>query len=282
MRLGYNTNGFGHHTLEDALSIIAEIGYECAAVTLTGDWLNPPERDAVPVAIDRLGPLLERHGLTATIETGARHILDPQRKHQPTMISAAVEGRQRRVEFLCAAIEVAAGVGAESVSFWSGAADDDADEETLWSRLTESLKPIIACAGDRGVRLAFEPEPGMLIDTMAQFEKLEQAVGAPHFGLTLDLGHVHCLRDGDPADHIRSWKHKLWNVHIEDMRRDRHEHLLFGEGDMDFPPILAALREISYPGPVHVELSRHGHDAENAARRSHAFLGALLGKGRTM
>jgi len=282
MRLGYNTNGFRQHTFEDALSIIADIGYECVAVTLEDDLLRPPVRAAAPRAIDKLGPLLEKYNLTATIETGARHILDPHRKHQPTLISAAADERQRRVEFQCAAIDVAAGVGAESVSFWSGAADDEADEETLWSRLTESLKPILEGAADKGVRLAFEPEPDMLVDTMARFEKLEQIVNASHFGLTLDVGHVHCLRDGDPADHIRRWRHKLWNVHIEDMRHDRHEHLMFGDGDMDFPPIFTALREIQYPGPVHVELSRHGHDAEHIARLSHAFLCAQLGIGRRL
>jgi sugar phosphate isomerase/epimerase len=41
---------------------------------------------------------------------------------------------------------------------------------------------------------------------------------------------------------------------------------------MDFPPILAALRDAGYAGGVHVELSRHSHDAVEVARRSLAFL----------
>ena len=44
IRLGYNTNGFAHHTLEDAVAILAEIGYESVAVTLERDLLDP--RDA--------------------------------------------------------------------------------------------------------------------------------------------------------------------------------------------------------------------------------------------
>jgi sugar phosphate isomerase/epimerase len=74
------------------------------------------------------------------------------------------------------------------------------------------------------------------------------------------------------AAHIEQWKDHLWNVHIEDMRRGVHEHLMFGDGDMDFAPILQALKAIDYADGVHVELSRHSHDAVNTARRALAFL----------
>ncbi|MHC4390159.1 MAG: sugar phosphate isomerase/epimerase family protein, partial [Planctomycetota bacterium] len=60
----------------------------------------------------------------------------------------------------------------------------------------------------------------------------------------------------------------LKNVHIEDIRGRVHEHLLFGDGDLDIPAALAALREVGYRGLVNVELSRHSHMAVEAARRS--------------
>ena len=64
------------------------------------------------------------------------------------------------------------------------------------------------------------------------------------------------------------------NVQIEDMRRGVHEHLTFGEGEIAFAPVLAALREMDYRGGVHVELSRHSHDAVETARKALAFLTA--------
>ena len=56
------------------------------------------------------------------------------------------------------------------------------------------------------------------------------------------------------------------------MVRGVHEHLMFGEGTIDFPPIIAALREIGYGRGLHVELSRHSHMAVEAVRMAIDFL----------
>ena len=39
--LGYNTNGFAHHRLTDALRLLADIGYQSVAITLDHHALNP-------------------------------------------------------------------------------------------------------------------------------------------------------------------------------------------------------------------------------------------------
>lgn len=275
MCLGYNTNGFAHHRLEDASAILAEIGYESVAVTLETDLLDPPNRRGVACAIERIKPVLDRTGLCVTIETGSRFILDPRRKHQPTLISQSEDDRHTRLDYLQAAVDVAAEVGAESVSLWSGTADDNASEKELSARLSGGLRRLLDYTGEKNVRLSFEPEPGMFIDTMTKFAQLHHEMAHSQFGLTLDVGHIHCLGDGSITEHICQWRDLLWNVHIEDMHRGVHEHLMFGEGEMDFGPIFQALREINYAGPVHVELPRHSHNAVEVARDSFEFLRQL-------
>jgi sugar phosphate isomerase/epimerase len=92
----------------------------------------------------------------------------------------------------------------------------------------------------------------------------------------LDIGHLHCLGETPIADYVRYWNARLVNVHLEDMRSGVHEHLMFGDGEIDFGPVFAAFYDVGYRGGVHVELSRHSHDAPLAARRSMDFLDPLV------
>jgi len=274
MLFGYNTNGFAHHRLEDALTILAELGYQSVAITLDYHALNPYD-DRLAAQLAAVQGLLRAKGLRAVIETGARFLLDPRRKHQPTLLSADEPQRERRLDFLRRAVDIAQALEADAVSFWSGTPADAASPDQHMDRLAEGCRRLCYYAAARKVRLACEPEPGMLIDTMSGFEELMARVAHPSFGLTLDIGHLHCQGEVPIADQLRRWRHLLWNIHIEDMRRGVHEHLMFGEGEIDFGPVLQTLDEIGYPGGLHVELSRQSHDAVNTARKALAFLRAF-------
>src|SRR6516162_8087829 len=124
MRFGYNTNGFAHHRFEDALAILAELGYRSVAITLDHHVLNPFE-PGLPDRIAETRKLLEKLKLRCVIETGARFLLDARRKHQPTLISPRQEERKHRLEFLELAVEIASELNADAFSFWSGTPVDE-------------------------------------------------------------------------------------------------------------------------------------------------------------
>ncbi len=213
----------------------------------------------------------------SVIETGARFLQDPRNKHEPTLMTADAAERSRRVRFLQHAIDIAAELKSDCVSFWSGVLHErELSEEAAFDRLCHGLQQVVQYAERRNVMLGFEPEPGMFIDTMARYGRLLQRIDAPCFQLTLDIGHLHCLGETPLADYVRRWASRLVNIHIEDMQRGIHEHLMFGEGEIDFPPVIQALREANYTGGIHVELSRHSHLAPDAARRAYDFLSPLI------
>src|SRR5262249_4843837 len=154
--------GFAHHRLADALTILAELGYASVAITLDSGMLDPYEAD-LPGRIARVRGWLERLGLRSVIETGARFLLDPRRKHQPTLISPDASQREDRLDFLCSAVDIAGELGSDAVSFWSGTPVDPAPAEVLMRRLVEGCRRLCDYAAARQVPLAFEPEPGMFI-----------------------------------------------------------------------------------------------------------------------
>lgn len=274
MRLGYNTNGLANHDPFEALALLAEIGYTSVALTLDRGPLNP-FADGWMVQRARLKSALDGLGMTSVIETGARFLLDRRVKHEPTLVSVEPRDRQRRIQFLKLAIDAAEFLGSDCVSLWSGVVRDQAAESEIWGRLVDSLREVLDYAHDRGVIIGFEPEPGMFIDTMARFAELQQRLSSSHLKLTLDVGHLHCQRETPIVDYIAKWKGEIVNIHIEDIRVGIHEHLMFGEGEMDFPPILTALRDANYLGGIHVELSRHSHEGPTAAKRAFDFLSPL-------
>ena len=91
---------------------------------------------------------------------------------------------------------------------------------------------------------------------------LTLGVAAP--ALTLDIGHVYAVWEGDPAAMVATVVPFLAQVHLEDMRRGQHEHLLPGTGDVDFKSVLTALSQGHYGGSVCFELSRSSHCAPTA------------------
>jgi L-ribulose-5-phosphate 3-epimerase len=275
MLLGYNTNGFAHHDPFEAIALVDEIGYRSVAITLDQGALNP-FAPTWPANLERLRALLRELGLRSVVETGARFLLSPRVKHEPTLVSPTLAERQVRIDFLRRAIDVAAYLESDCLSLWSGILRDGASDEAALERLTGSLRPVLQHATNSNVVLGFEPEPGMFIDTLTSFSRLLQWIDSPHLQLTLDVGHLWCQGELPIADYIARWGQRLVNVHIEDMRAGVHEHLMFGEGEMQFPPILAALAKSGYRGGLHVELSRHSHEAPTAAQKAYDFLRPLV------
>lgn len=269
LRYAYNTNGCGSHRLEAALDLMAGSGYAGVALTLDHHHLDP-FADRWEQEATALRRRLDALGFGSVIETGARFLLDPRAKHEPTLVTADPAGRAMRVAFLRRAIDIAAILGSEAVSFWAGVPKPGVDRAIALDWLREGLDAVVAHARGCGIVAAFEPEPGMLIETAAEWE----ALGVPGLALALDTGHCLVTDDVDPAEAVRRHAPRLGTVSIEDMRRGVHLHLPFGEGDMNVPSVLDALDAVGFDKLVCVELSRESPRADQAIPESIAWLRA--------
>ena len=269
LRFAYNTNGAAHHRLDDALGLIADAGYDGVALTLDIHHLDPFAEN-FSAERRRVAARLRQLGLGCVVETGARFLLDPHAKHEPTLVTAASEGRARRVEFLSRALEVAADTGADAMSFWAGIPKPGVAAPQAHGWLRAGVEQVVRRAEALGTVAALEPEPGMLIETPDDWTALQ----IPGLRLALDTGHCLVTNDRDPADAVRAFAPSLATVSIEDMRRGVHVHLPFGEGDMDIPGVLRALTEIGFDRLVCVELSRESHRADTMIPAALAYLRA--------
>lgn len=269
LRFAYNTNGAANHRLDDALGLIADSGYDGVALTLDHHHLDPFAPDFAD-ATERLARRLRALGLGCVVETGARFLLDPRAKHEPTLVTADREGRLRRVEFLTRALRVAAETRADAMSFWAGVPKPGIDHGEARRWLAEGVAEVARRAEAMGTVAALEPEPGMLVETVEDYKAL--AAEIPGLRLALDTGHCLVTGEREPEAAVRENARDIATVSIEDMRRGEHIHLPFGEGDMDVPAVLSALAEVGFDRLVCVELSRESHRADAMIPRALAYL----------
>ncbi|MFT5290311.1 MAG: L-ribulose-5-phosphate 3-epimerase [Planctomycetota bacterium] len=281
-RLGYNTNGLPHHRVEDALQLCAELGYVAVALTPDAGLLDPFRLGSDEVA--RVRREAEALGLALTVETGSRFLLDPRRKHFPTLLEEQASDRARRVDFLNRCIDLAAELGAEGMSFWAGSAPEGRRAEASateadWDHLVEGTGAVLAHGREQQVEVHFEPEPGMFIERPAGYLELVRRLGADGSDLNLCLDVGHCLVTGDlpVAQVIRDLAPRLGMVHLDDIAGGLHVHRMFGEGDLDLKETVSALIEVGYSGVAAVELSRDGHRGPEAAGEAMGHIRRALG-----
>jgi len=278
-RIGYNTNGLSSHRLPEALDLISDLGYEAVAITPDVGALDPflLRPGEVPSTREQLEDL----GLAVAIETGARFLLDPRRKHRPSLLEGDANGRGKRIDFYRRCVDLAVELGAGVVSLWAGSAPQDVDgtldvdpDHPLGDRLVEGLVRVLEHARGTGVQVAFEPEPGMFIERPAGFGALLERGGPAldELGLTLDLGHCVVTGEEPVSETILHWAPRLVHVHLADCPRGLHQHVALGDGDLDLGDALDGLLRSGFEGIGAVELSRDGHRGPDAARESLALI----------
>jgi len=273
LRFAYNTNGLQSHRLSDAIELLGNVGYHGVALTLDHMHLDPLH--ATPSEVRGVSRALGQHRLRCVVETGARFLLDPRRKHRPTLIDPDPLERMRRVDLLRRSLDLAAELQAEALTLHTGPLAPGQDPDDAGRFLLDGLAELLAHASEREVPLALEPEPGHHVATLAQFEALQAQL--PELRLTLDVAHVSVeAEEGTPAEALRRHADSLAVVHLEDAPRGVHAHLPFGEGDLDLPAVLRALCDVEFPGLCAVELSRHSHAAHELVPETWSRLQAAL------
>jgi len=285
-QLGYNTNGLAHHRVLDALDLLADLGFEGVAITPDVGQLDPLhlDRRLVREVRARANAL----GLGLAIETGARFVLDPRRKHFPSLLEDDARDRARRLDFLVRCVDLAQELEASIVSIWAGRAPGDVigdargapdAHDALYERLSAELCKLLEYASGSGVQIAFEPEPGMFIERPAGYLRLVDvlAQAGDRLGLCLDVGHLLVTKDLPVGRIVRDYAPRLVHVHLDDIAGGVHEHCMFGSGDLDLEETLSALLEVGYDGMAAVELSRDAHRGAEAAREAMQHLRRALG-----
>jgi sugar phosphate isomerase/epimerase len=92
--------------------------------------------------------------------------------------------------------------------------------------------------GKMGQRTSFGADFGQLISFVDQ-------VASPNVAICLDTSHAHYMKVDIPAA-IRQSAHRLVATHISDNLGSNDDHLFPYGGRINWPPVVAALRDVGY------------------------------------
>jgi sugar phosphate isomerase/epimerase len=268
MKLAFSTNAYLNFSFGEAVDRLARIGY--TAVEIMADvphawpaYLLEEQKDAIRAALAR--NRLQISNINAFM---MHAVNDPRQRYwYPSWIEPDPHYRRIRIDHTRRALTLARELGAPCITTEPGGpVEAGASWQAALKLFVEMIKPVAEHAEKEGVLLLVEPEPGLLIETVDQFEEFMSHIDSPAVGLNYDIGHAYCVGD-DAATTIPRVAKYIRHFHLEDIAATRvHQHLIPGEGAIDFVSALRAIRDIGYNGWITIELYPYVANPDEAAR----------------
>jgi len=182
--------------------------------------------------------------------------------HPDAARRAADIGTVRREMVCCAAL------GVKNVVVHPGAGDGYAtpgERRELHRLNTECFAMLADHAAELGLRIALEnmmdrkstgrrgfgARPADLLELLAELDH-------PALGICFDTSHAH-VQALNCADAIRQFGPLIRATHISDNNGSGDQHLTPGGGTIDWPSVVAALRDIGYSGIFNLEIPGEEH-----------------------
>lgn len=263
---GISTHLFHAERLDrEHLVEIAAHGFETVEVYATRthfDYHDPGAAAALAEWLDdtRLG----LHSVHAPTTVGFEH----GRWGETLSIAAADESRrQRAVAETKAALGLASVVPFRSLVVHIGVPTNDPAANSR-AAAARSLETIGAAAQEVGVGLAIELIPNALSLSGRLVQWIEDDLELLGTGICLDVGHANLA--GDPMEAIETCSGHIVTTHLHDNRGYHDEHLVPGEGAIDWEGVLLAFQKVGYDGAWIFELAPSTEPAAVLARAARA------------
>jgi len=269
MKFAFSANAFRRYTLFETMKIIAATGYQGIEIMADVPHAYPLHLSDSDVAEIRNG--LSDTQLEVSNINAFMHHADGDTYH-PSWIEKDPLLRQKRVDYTLRCLDLAAALGARTISTEPGGPLQDMTVQQGMDLFLEGLSKVADKARQSGVKILIEPEPELLIENSSQFLNIMPELNPEAFGLNFDIGHFFCVGE-DPADLVGKLKDYAHHFHLEDIAASReHYHLLPGQGAIDLPRVLNSIEAIDFDGFVTVELYTYEDRPGEAAFDAYRYL----------
>ena len=250
--------------LEEKFRILKEIGYDGIELD------SPGGQDKAEALAASKATGLPIHGVVDSVHWKTR-LSDPD---------AAI--REQGLQGLLTAIRESHAVGGSSVLLVPGAVDAKTTHDDAWARSIMEIRKALPLAADLGVHILIEnvwnrmfyKEDGGDAQSAELLAKYLDEINSPWVGSYFDIGNHQ--RFGKPAEWARTLGKRIVKLDCKDWGV-KGGFGKIGDGDVDWPAVRTALREIGYTGWATAEVEGGNADAcaEILARMKKHLLGPV-------
>ncbi|NUP98264.1 MAG: sugar phosphate isomerase/epimerase [Armatimonadetes bacterium] len=262
----------------ERLALASDAGFEAV------EFVTRPEGEAPTFAssaaeLQEVKALAASHGLTLSSTLGGVF-------WQYSLTADDESVRRQAIDYAAECIRVTKAIGAScvlivpAVVYMTHAGEPrQVRYDLAYERALAALKEIAVTAEAEGIDIGVENVWNGFLPSPTEFAGFLDEVGSKRVGAYFDVGNIVPL--GDPADWITILGRRLKRVHVKDFRRsvgNINGFVPLLSGDVPWEPVVQALREVGYDGPLTAEMGGYKYHTKAVAYHTSLALDFILGR----
>jgi len=235
--------------------------------------------DFAPAQVGRLRQALDKHGIEATslvVGGPGKEVYD---FYQGPLTIGLVpsETRAARIAHIKNASDFAKQCGIPGVQTHCGFIPENPNDPVYKETVT-AMREVAAYCKRNGQDFRYETGQ----ETPITLVRAIHDVGLDNQGVNFDLANLILYGKANPVDAIEILAPYVQGIHAKDglwptNPKDLGEEVPIGKGKVDFPRIIARLKELNYRGAVTIEREISGPRQMEDVRAAKAYLDKLIG-----
>ncbi len=260
--LSFFSNGFKNFSLEYTLDSLSSLDYSAVELWCKGQHLSPYYKEE---QINKVKNLVLEKGMEISALSAHYDYIKSENLREENIV------KFKKV------IDLAVKFDVKIVLTSSGYLYGQPPSKEMKIHFLNAMIQIGDYAKKNKITIALEPEPEKFLKRPDQTVEFIEQMQIPVFKTVCDLSHAIAL-DMAPEDFIGEMKEYLGHIHIDDAKfgQHPHQHLLPGEGDIDFIMLFDYLDDINYDGWLSVELNQHTSNPKLAAGKTMDYLKEMI------
>jgi len=255
MKLGTATSVLYLYSLQDAISLIAQTGFE--GVDIWGGRPHVYRQDYSPAELNELRQIIAENGMSVSSFMPAFY------RYPHSLSNPNLKVRQDSLEYMRQCIDNAAVLGTRIVLVVPDLSLVGQTSCDSRRRLTESIDICARYASQYDLKLGIEVlhfDETDLVNTSDDAIDIIRELGHTNLGVVLDTGTLNLSKE-NPHEAVTKLDDLLLQVHINDNHGGlKQQNLIPGEGTYNFREFIKVLKKNSYSGFLSAELSKEYSD----------------------